>query len=51
LSADIALFADTLEMHPDPVDRFIVATALHHGRPLVTKDVLLRRLTHLETVW
>ena len=26
LTADIALLADSLNMHPDPADRFIVAT-------------------------
>jgi PIN domain nuclease of toxin-antitoxin system len=51
LTADIALTADTLDMHPDPVDRFIVATALRCQAPLVTKDALLRRLRTVETVW
>jgi hypothetical protein len=43
--------ADELEMHPDPADRFIVATALRHDAPLVTKDRLLRRLRFVKTVW
>jgi len=51
LTADIALLADSLSMHPDPVDRFIVATAIHHRVPLVTKDRLLRLLRVVKTVW
>ena len=51
LTADVALLADALDMHADPVDRFIVATAIHHQVPLVTKDALLRRLGAVETLW
>jgi PIN domain nuclease of toxin-antitoxin system len=49
LTADIALLADSLNMHP--ADRFIVATAIHHGAPIVTKDRLLRPLRIVKTVW
>jgi PIN domain nuclease of toxin-antitoxin system len=51
LTADIALLADSLNMHPDPADRFIVATAIHHGVPIVTKDRLLRPLRIVKTIW
>ena len=51
LTPALALSADLLQMHPDPADRFIVATALEQRAPLVTKDDLLRRLTWLKTVW
>lgn len=51
LSAELALAADALSMHPDPVDRFIVATALAESCPLVTKDDLLRGLGWVETIW
>ena len=51
LSHQLAIRADALEMHPDPADRFIVATALHSQTPLVTKDKLLHILTWLVTVW
>lgn len=51
LTADIALSADSLTMHPDPADRFIVATAIHHGVPVVTKDRLLRSLRSVKTIW
>ena len=51
LSPQLAIKADALEMHPDPADRFIAATALHCKVPLVTKDNLLQSLTWLRTVW
>ncbi len=51
LTAEIAVQADELEMHPDPADRFIVATALRHGAPLVSKDGLMRSLRFVETIW
>jgi PIN domain nuclease of toxin-antitoxin system len=51
LTAEIAVQADDLEMHPDPADRFIVATALQYGVPLVSKDRLMRSLRFVETLW
>ncbi len=51
LTAEIAVQADELEMHQDPADRFIVATALRHGAPLVSKDRLMRSLRFVETIW
>lgn len=51
LTTDTALAADGLSMHADPADRFIVASALELGAPLVTKDGLLRRLKFVRTVW
>jgi PIN domain nuclease of toxin-antitoxin system len=33
------------------VDRFIVATALQHDVPLVSKDRLMRSLSFVETIW
>lgn len=51
LDAHIALSADGLDMHADPADRFIAATALCLECPLVTKDELLRGLRWLRTVW
>jgi len=38
-------------MHPDPADRFIVATAIHHAVPIVTKDRPLRSLRIVKTIW
>lgn len=37
--------------HKDPADRFIVATALRLGVPLVTKDEKIRRSKLVRTVW
>jgi PIN domain nuclease of toxin-antitoxin system len=51
LTPEIAVKADELDMHPDPADRFIVATALQWRCPVVSKDRLLRKLTFVETVW
>jgi PIN domain nuclease of toxin-antitoxin system len=51
LTPTLALSADALQMHPDPADRFIVATALEQRASLVTKDELLRSLSWLKTVW
>lgn len=35
----------------DPADTLIVATALHHGVPLVTRDERIRRAGAVETIW
>lgn len=51
ISVDIALMADQLEMHADPADRFIAATALNEQAKLVTKDRLLIKANVVETIW
>jgi len=51
LTPDIALLADSLPMHDDPADRFIVATASHYRTTLVSKDKLIRPLRVVRTVW
>lgn len=51
LSPEIAVASVLLEMHPDPADRFIVATALARGAPLVTKNGKLRKIPGLRTIW
>jgi PIN domain nuclease of toxin-antitoxin system len=51
LTADIALLAASLNMHPDPADRFIVATAIQHAVPIVTKDRPIRSLRIVKTIW
>jgi PIN domain nuclease of toxin-antitoxin system len=49
----IALLSNALPgaWHPDPADRIILATALHLGAVLVSKDGKLRRLRSAVTVW
>ena len=46
LEPEIAVASTRLpfEMHPDPVDRILVATARHLGAALVTADALLLKL-------
>lgn len=51
LTVELALLADSLAMHPDPADRFIVASAIHRGAALVTRDTLIRPLAFVETIW
>jgi PIN domain nuclease of toxin-antitoxin system len=51
LTPSIAVRADGLDMHADPADRFIVATAIEHGANIATKDMALRRLRSVGTVW
>jgi PIN domain nuclease of toxin-antitoxin system len=51
VSAEIATAAGLLEIHGDPADRLIVATAQHLSAPLVTKDRMLRRNTLIQTLW
>ena len=49
----IALRANYLpgEIHDDPADRIIIATALTLGAPLVSKDTRIRDYPHIETIW
>ncbi|WP_244816653.1 type II toxin-antitoxin system VapC family toxin [Caballeronia sp. Lep1P3] len=39
------------ELHDDPADRFIVATARSLSAPLVTKDRNIRAYEHVRTIW
>ncbi len=56
LTPSIAVAADALEMHSDPADRFIVATAIEYEAPLVTRDtalrdVALKNASGMKTIW
>jgi PIN domain nuclease of toxin-antitoxin system len=53
LSMEIAVIAGTLpaDRVRDPVDRIIVATAMHHRLPLITKDGDIRAAALVETIW
>jgi PIN domain nuclease of toxin-antitoxin system len=42
---------DLDELHADPADRMIVATALREGADLITKDARLRAWPHVATLW
>ena len=39
------------DLHGDPADRMIIATALFLGASLVTKDERIRNYPHVETIW
>jgi PIN domain nuclease of toxin-antitoxin system len=43
LTGDIGILAAELDLHGDPADRFIVATAIVHGATLLTADKALLR--------
>jgi PIN domain nuclease of toxin-antitoxin system len=45
------LMSFPLSVLPDPWDRMIVATALHLGVPLVTKDRAITAAGVVETIW
>jgi PIN domain nuclease of toxin-antitoxin system len=51
LTPKIAVTAESLKMHPDLADRFIVATAAHHNAALVTRDELIRSAKLVTTIW
>lgn len=39
------------EIHADPADRIIVATALEHAVPLITPDERIRSYPHVQSIW
>ena len=47
LTGDIALLSATLDLHGDPADRFIAATAIAHRATLTTADERLLKWKHL----
>ena len=51
LTREIALLAYALpgEVHRDPADRILLATAIHHGLTLVTADERLLAYPHMMT--
>jgi PIN domain nuclease of toxin-antitoxin system len=42
---------DLPDIHQDPADRFIVATAMELNCPLITKDTTIPQHPHLTTIW
>ena len=51
VTAEIAAAAGRLEIHGDPADRIIAASAAAIGAVLVTKDAILRRESAIATLW
>jgi len=52
VSASIAMDAANLpEVHKDPFDRIIIATAIAHKMPVVTADAKFREYPGLKIVW
>ena len=53
VTAEMAQIAGSIgdELHGDPVDRLIAATAVVLNAPLVTADTKLREYKGLDTVW
>jgi len=51
LSPTVAIQSGTLDMHGDPADRLIVASALIYRSPLVTADRLIHQLDFVNAVW
>ncbi len=51
MTAEIAVAAEGLPMHPDPADRFIVATTRQYESSLVTKDDAIRRAKLVPVIW
>lgn len=51
LSPDVAVLATELQLHADPADRIIVATAQVAGAQLVTKDERIRRSGIVTSIW
>jgi PIN domain nuclease of toxin-antitoxin system len=51
LALEISAHAPTLRGIRDPSDQLIIATALHHRAPLVTKDQRIRDSGLVETIW
>ncbi|MBL7686301.1 MAG: type II toxin-antitoxin system VapC family toxin, partial [Deltaproteobacteria bacterium] len=53
INIDILLQSTRLpgNLHSDPADRIIVATAKHHSCPLITKDSKLMEYPNVETIW
>ncbi len=51
ISVEIAALSSSLDLHGDPADRIIAATAIVHRTRVVTSDKLLRRARAVPTLW
>ena len=39
------------QVHPDPADRIIIATALERAVPVITPDERIRSYPHVQSAW
>lgn len=52
IEPSIAAFAGSMDWrHGDPADRLLVATAQHHGIPIISADKQIRDSGLVEVVW
>jgi len=53
ISLDLPILQEMIEMTdiPELHDKIIVSTSKYLGLPLITKDMFLRDLSHVKTVW
>jgi PIN domain nuclease of toxin-antitoxin system len=51
ITPEIAALSVTLEMHRDPADRLVVATAKALDRPLITADQKIQNSGLVPTIW
>ncbi|MDF7801697.1 type II toxin-antitoxin system VapC family toxin [Pontiellaceae bacterium B1224] len=52
VDVEIAFYSAQLPpIHRDPFDRIIIATALEHGMPILTKDRIIPRYPKVKAVW
>ncbi len=53
LSPEIAVLAHSFgdSLHRDPVDRILVATALHHRLAIVTRDEQIHAYEGVQSLW
>lgn len=51
LTPEIAALSVSLELHGDPSDRIIVATAFHHSLTLATADGKITKAALVPTIW
>lgn len=53
IDADVAMLAGSLprDISRDPIDRLIVASAIHHRSPVITADRKINAAGVVETIW
>jgi PIN domain nuclease of toxin-antitoxin system len=51
ITPEIAARAAEIDLHADPADRIIAATAIEHGVTIITSDKQLRSSPHVSTIW